>query len=350
MVILMMKIAGLDVSPGEFRRGSLGHVELPSGAKVNLPVLVMRGTTEGPMCVLIAALHGDEIIGTEVVRRLLWEEIKPDELTGTIVAFPVANPLAFQSGEHVSPQDKCNMDLPDFFDADPKQCTMTPRLASMIGGVLKKANYVLDIHGCGPEPSMCFVYIADHYAKDKKVRDEVFKMAKASGLTLTRAKPEAAPAEGFFGTVLPASGPTRGSLARGVPALTIELKDGVHTTRTVADTGVASIKNILKVIKMLKGNPEKIHGEPKVPGWWVDAGDVRVMHGGLINILKGPGEMICKGELVAKIHDVYGQEVEQVKMPVDGFYTSIIGGWGGRYNAVSTGDTVAIIWEKCPPP
>lgn len=344
----MMKIGNLEVSAGEFKRGPLGHIELPDGTKVNIPMLLMRGTTDGPTCAMTALVHGDEIVGTEVVRRLFWEEVKPDELRGTLVAFPAANPLAFHSGRYISPQDNCNLSVQDFFNGDALG-SVTQRIAFMIGEVLKRADYVLDIHGSGPEPSICFVVSPDVYAKDKHVRDETIKMAKASGLTLTRFKAEAG-LPGFFGKAVPAVGVSRGAVAHGIPAITIEFKDKGHLHKTVADTGVISIKNVLKAIGMLEGQPEKIPGEPSVQGWSNLWGFIRTKHGGLINILKSPGEKIRKGEVIARIYNVYGEEVEQAVMPVDGYFSTITGAWGGRYNAIGTGDILAIVWEECSPP
>jgi len=344
----VIKIGNLEVSAGEFKRGPLGHVELPDGTRVSIPMLVMRGTTDGPTCAMTATVHGEEIIGTEVVRRLFWEEVKPDELRGTLVAFPAANPLAFQSGGYVSPQDNCNLSVQDFFIGDALG-SVTQRIAFMIGEVLKKADYVLDIHGSGPEPSICFVVSTDAYAKDKHVRDETIKMAKAGGLTLTRFKPEAG-LPGFFGKAVPAVGVSRGAVAHGIPAITVELSDMVHLHKTVVDTGVTCIKNVLKAIGMLGGQPEKIPGEPRVQGWFNLWGFVRPTHGGLIHILKSPGEKIRKGEVIARIYNVYGEVVEQPVMPVDGFFSTIMGGWNGRYHAIATGDILAIVWEECPSP
>lgn len=343
-----MKIGDLDVALGELRYGPLGHVELSDSTKVNIPMLVRRGNRKGPLCAMAAAVHGFEIIGAEVACRLLRKEIDSDELSGTLVAFPASNPLAFQSGHYESPQDNCNLSVQDFFNGNAAG-SATQRIACLIGNVLQKADYVLDIHGSGPEPSMCFVVSPDAYASSDYVRQETIRMAKATGLTLTRFKPEAG-LPGFYGKEVAAVGVSRGAVAHGIPAITVELKDWGHLNKTVISVGVTCIKNALKAVGMLRGESEKIPGEPRVEGWSNLWGFARPSRGGLIHILTEPGEKLQKGEVIAEIYDIYGDKVEEILMPVDGFCSTIQGGWHGRYNAIATGDIAAIIWEKCNSP
>lgn len=343
-----MKIGHISVAPGEFKTGPLGHVELSDSTRVEIPMLIKRGDKDGPTCAMTAAVHGFEIVGAELVRRIFREEIDSEELTGTLIAFPASNPLAFHSGRYESPQDSCNLSVQDFFESDPHG-SVTQRIAHTIGTVLRKADYVLDIHGSGPEPSMCFVVSPDAYASNEKVRRETIQMAKASGLTLTRFKPEAG-LPGFFGKAVAAVGVSRGAVAHEIPALTVELEDWGHLNRSVVDKGVTCVRNVLKAVGMLEGQPEKIPGEPIAEGWFNLWGFARPKRGGLLHILQPIGRHLRKGEAIAKIFDIYGEELEQILMPVDGLCTTIQGGWHGKYNAVSTGDIVAIVWEKCPPP
>jgi len=336
------------LSLGELRAGPLGYVELSDSTKVAIPMLVSKGASEGPTCAMTAAVHGFEIIGAEVIRRLFREEVRSEDLAGTLVGFPASNPLAFQSGHYESPQDSCNLSVQDFFEGL-SSGSVTQRIAFLIGKVLREADYVLDIHGSGPEPSMCFVVSPDAYAKDERVRHETIRMAKAGGLTLTRFKPEAG-LPGFFGKAVTAVGVSRGAVAHGIPAITVELKDWGHLNRSVVDAGTTCIKNILKALGILQGKPEKIPGEPKVKGWFNLWGFARPTHGGLLHILRDPGEQMKKGDAIAAIYNIYGEEVERILMPVEGFCSTIQGGWHGKYNAVATGDIAAIIWEKCDHP
>ena len=66
-----IEIAGVTVKAGS--RESI-DIPLPSfyaHSQVNMPVHVVHGRRPGPVLLVSAALHGDEINGTEIIRRLL---------------------------------------------------------------------------------------------------------------------------------------------------------------------------------------------------------------------------------------------------------------------------------------
>ena len=57
--------------PGEFREIDINIARLPSHTVIDTPIYVSRGTEDGPVLALTAGMHGDEINGMEIVRRLL---------------------------------------------------------------------------------------------------------------------------------------------------------------------------------------------------------------------------------------------------------------------------------------
>ena len=86
---------GIEVAPGSYVSTSFGVSESYSGASVEIPVFVWRGQQDGPTVCITAAVHGDEINGTGVIRRLIRE--RPFELVaGTLVLLPVVNILGFE--------------------------------------------------------------------------------------------------------------------------------------------------------------------------------------------------------------------------------------------------------------
>ena len=89
-------VGELSGRPGELKYGYIKCIELSDRTEVKLPVMIMMGEKSGPTLLLTAQVHGQEMTGAEVIRRLLREKIKPSELSGNIIAIPVANPLAVQ--------------------------------------------------------------------------------------------------------------------------------------------------------------------------------------------------------------------------------------------------------------
>ncbi len=81
---------------------------LASGRELFLPLHRLEGRAAGPTLGLSAVVHGDEPLTNEIVRRVL-EAVDPAELRGTILAVPVANPLAFEALTRHTPIDQLDM-------------------------------------------------------------------------------------------------------------------------------------------------------------------------------------------------------------------------------------------------
>mgnify|MGYP001576023870 CR=1 FL=1 len=78
-------------APGEVVWGIEPYGELADGTPVGIPIIVARGREDGPTVWLCAALHGTELYGVEVVRRIMREVVDPAVLRGTILSTPAAN-------------------------------------------------------------------------------------------------------------------------------------------------------------------------------------------------------------------------------------------------------------------
>ncbi|NYK37232.1 succinylglutamate desuccinylase, partial [Salmonella enterica subsp. enterica serovar Typhimurium] len=67
-----------------------------------LPVHVLHGREDGPTVWVSAAIHGDEVAGVEIVRRVL-ERLQPRNLRGTLLAVPIVNVLGVMAGDRYLP-------------------------------------------------------------------------------------------------------------------------------------------------------------------------------------------------------------------------------------------------------
>ncbi|WP_290649192.1 succinylglutamate desuccinylase/aspartoacylase family protein, partial [Aquisalimonas sp.] len=137
-----MEIAGTSIAPG-----SRATVELPAGqlythTPVNIPVQVVHGRREGPCLVVTAAVHGDEINGAEVIRRLLRQQML-SRMSGTLIAVPVVNVLAFIARSRYLPDRR---DLNRSFPGS-ESGSMASRLAYLFRTeVLSRASHAIDLH------------------------------------------------------------------------------------------------------------------------------------------------------------------------------------------------------------
>jgi predicted deacylase len=202
-------------------------------------------------------------------------------------------------------------------------------MAAAVNKALETADMVVDMHA-NPLPSMPFV-IKDVQSnfKDEETSVNTQKMAEAFGFTII---------EMPYKANQPAS-IRAASTARGIPALTPELAGNIYIEDDVCRPGTIGLRNTMRAFDMIAGEPERQPVEV-LHGHFRFAGRLRANRGGLMVIKKRPGERIAKDETVIDIVNVYGDVVEEVKMPQEGYCWSFTGGIGGTH-AISEGDNLA---------
>ncbi|WP_370291272.1 succinylglutamate desuccinylase/aspartoacylase family protein [Nocardioides sp.] len=129
------------------RAGSMKEVELPitrlvTGGDVSLPVRVVHGREDGPTVWVNAAIHGDEVMGVEVIRRVV-AALSPRTLRGTLVAVPVVNVLGFMAGDRYLPDRR---DLNRSFPGSARG-SLASRIAHLfMTEVVSKCDVGIDLH------------------------------------------------------------------------------------------------------------------------------------------------------------------------------------------------------------
>lgn len=84
------EIAGHKIEPGERLRFDLPSAQLYTHTPLNMSIEVFNGRLAGPVLLVCAAIHGDELNGVEIIRRLRsLAALK--QLRGTLVLAPVVN-------------------------------------------------------------------------------------------------------------------------------------------------------------------------------------------------------------------------------------------------------------------
>ena len=327
-----LSVGDVTVGRGEMKKGAIKGVELANAAGVDIPVLVMNGVKDGPVLLLLSTQHGIEIQGIEVIHRVMREILDPGDLRGAVIGIPVANPLAFMHQKYLSWIDDLDVGR---VDADKPEGNTTERLAHALWEeAWDKADLVVNIH-CNTRPdSLIYQWIN---VGNAATRDEIERMAEAFGVTTIvsdTALDENAP-------------PTLGNLAarKGVPVILEELIDGRWISEPSTGAGVRGVLNIMKAFDMIDGEAEPQEGFPIVPGVNRFHGIIRANRGGLIRFFKEPGEFIQEGETLAEIYDLYGDVVEEIRMPVDGYVWAYPCGQSmntsGGLQAVQSGANVA---------
>ncbi|NPU93853.1 MAG: succinylglutamate desuccinylase/aspartoacylase family protein [Gammaproteobacteria bacterium] len=131
-----------SVAPGTFRTLHWSPGQYISSLDTPVPILVAHGREEGPSLCLTAAIHGDEINGIEIVRRVL-HQIEPDSLKGTVIGVPIVNLDGFRRATRYLSDRR---DLNRFFPGSPIGSYASRMAHSLFQQIILKCDYTVDIH------------------------------------------------------------------------------------------------------------------------------------------------------------------------------------------------------------
>lgn len=135
-------IGTVRVRPGYAREVELPITRLVTGAEITLPVRVVHGREDGPTVWVTAAIHGDEVVGIEVIRRVL-ARLNPRTFNGTLVAAPIVNVLGFTAGDRYLPDRR---DLNRFFPGSARG-SLASRIAHLVmTEVVGRGEVGIDLH------------------------------------------------------------------------------------------------------------------------------------------------------------------------------------------------------------
>lgn len=138
----ILKIGGKRVATGQRRSINIPVARLYTHTEMTMPVHVLRGKKDGPHLFVCAAIHGDEIIGVEIIRRLLKMKTL-QRLRGTLIAVPVVNVYGFINHTRYLPDRR---DLNRFFPGSPKG-SLTSRLANIfMEEIVANCTHGIDLH------------------------------------------------------------------------------------------------------------------------------------------------------------------------------------------------------------
>lgn len=131
-----------SVAPGRVARFELPFARLPSGTEASLPVAVVNGRYAGPHIWLSGAVHGDELNGVEIIRRVL-RRLEARRLRGAVVAVPIVNVFGFLNESRYLPDRR---DLNRSFPGS-NRGSLANRLAGLfMSQVVSKCSLGIDLH------------------------------------------------------------------------------------------------------------------------------------------------------------------------------------------------------------
>src|SRR5690625_1714177 len=139
------EILDQKILPGETKTVNLKIAQLHTMTELNIPIIVSHSGIEGPVVLFSAGLHGDEINGTEIVRRIIHENINQPKI-GTIICIPIVNVFGFVNQTREFPDGR---DLNRMFPGIAKGSLASQFAYNLMQHIIPKVDYVIDFHAGG---------------------------------------------------------------------------------------------------------------------------------------------------------------------------------------------------------
>ncbi len=281
-----------EILPGTAHRLSWNATELFEGVPVSTPVLVVNGESPGPTLCLTAAVHGDELNGIEMVRRVL-HEIDPQKLSGAVIGVPIVNVQGFRRGSRYLPDRR---DLNRYFPGNPNGSAAARIAHALFTEIIAHCDALVDLHTGSFERANLPQIRAD--------------LRNPDVVTLT---------QGFGSMVVLHSSPTIGTLRHaatraGIPAVTVEAGGPSQLELAEVKHGVKGIETLLTTLGMVR--KIRFWGDP-LPVYYRSSW-VRADNGGILLADVSLGSTVRKGDLLGTITDPMSNARTELYSPYSG--------------------------------
>lgn len=285
---------------------------LPTGSRLSMPVVVINGKHPGPTVWLSGAIHGDELNGVEVVRRVL-PRIDQRTLRGAIIAVPVVNVFGFVEQSRYLPDGR---DLNRSFPGSPRGSMASQLAALFMKEVVMQCDLGIDMHTA-----------AAHRTNVPQIRAYV---DDEPTLTLARAfgAPYIIDARLRDGSVRAAA------MKRGIKVLLYEAGQIHRFDEEAIESGVNGVLRVLEAMDM--GTWEtpsfKAPREIRATRW------VRARRSGLMQLDVELSNAVTQGDVIGSISDALGNRAARITASSSGHVIAL-----NQNPLVSQGDALVHI-------
>lgn len=282
------KIAGVSVPAGTRQTVDIPVSTLSDHTPVSLATHIIHGRLDGPTIFISAGIHGDEVIGVEIVRRLLrTKNLK--SLRGTLIVVPIVNTFGFLTYSRYLPDRR---DLNRCFPGS-EHGSLGSRLAHIfMTEIVARCSLGIDLHS----------------AAINRTNLPQVRVSAKNAETLRLAHVFGAP-------VILTSALRDGSLRQeakkvGVDIVLYEAGEGMRFDEMAVRAGVAGILRVLKDQGLL---PRAGIAAPKAKSIVCSNSHwLRAPAGGLLRMFKAEGDLIEEGDVIAAIADPFGESDTEV--------------------------------------
>lgn len=286
-------IAGKEIKPGSQEIVEFPLPPLSTHSDLHMPVHVIRGKKSGPTLLVCAALHGDEINGIEIIRRLIGLK-SISQLRGTLIAIPIVNVYGFI---HMSRYLPDRRDLNRSFPGSEKG-SLAARLANLfMQEIVSKATHGIDLHTAAIH--------RDNFPQIRASLDHEGTLALAEAFKA----PLIIDAPLRPGTIREAA------VAMGVPWLVYEAGEALRFDEVSIRGGVRGIVNVMREIGMLRKSLSNKTFVPRTvrSNFWI-----RAPQSGILRLTVKLGACVNKDDNLGFVSDPYGSNQARITAPNTG--------------------------------
>lgn len=270
-----LKILRNSIEPGEISVLEWTSGQSFSGRPVKSPVTVVHGSGPGPTLCLVAAIHGDELNGVEIVRRI-GESLDPATTQGTVITVPIVNVYGLTSNSRYLPDRR---DLNRFFPGNPTGSAASRIAYSFFTKVISYCDYLVDFHTGS------------------------FKRSNLPQLRSDMNNPAVAQFVQHFGSivVLHKAGHSKtlrsAATTYGIPTVTFELGQPGSIQEEHVEYGLKTINYLMASLGIVDSNKPELDPQPV----YFNSRWVRANSGGILFSKRELGEEVKTGDLLGTI-------------------------------------------------
>lgn len=286
-----MRILNQNIAEGKIQQIHANIARLPSGTVIDIPVIIYKSATPGPTLLLIAGMHGDEINGVEIIRRMVTQELNKVK-SGTVICIPIINIYGFINFSREVPDGKdINRSFPG---------TQQGSLASQVAYFLMQEiipiiDFGIDFHTGGQR--------INNFPQIRTKLDDLENLALASA----------------FSTCFTINSPYRDKSLRkaaallGKKILVYEGGESLRLRKNAIDEGIAGALRVMKYLGMIEQAPLPKYAHTVIQSSkWIRAKGSGLHYANVRN-----GAFVPRKAVLGVIGDPYGEYSMNLVSPED---------------------------------
>lgn len=287
-----LNIGGFDIPAGKTLQIEMPVVRLYTDTDICMPVHVIRSKKPGPIVFISAAVHGDELNGIEIIRRLINQKSLRVS-AGTLILVPMVNVYGVLNQSRYMPDRR---DLNRCFPGSAKGSLTGIVADKFLSEIVSHCQYGIDLHTGAIHRSNLPQIRAN--LQDQETRE----LAEAFGVPV------------LLNSSLRDGSLREAAVENNTKVLLYEAGQALRFDELSIRAGVRGILNVLSKLNMTNA-PKRKPGKksPVTPFIANTSSWTRATASGIVNNLKNLGDMVQIGDPLAKIGSPFGEVFETVR-------------------------------------